>query len=129
MLEYKHINYVSVNNWDKLVQTTYNKPYSFQQQNGCRDRGSFGLSIPVNPIYIEDDDMNDDIPEEINGEDMGVKFETWLKRDPNVQFKDGREDIDIWFERNFYPDFYTLANDLYERGLIESGEYLIDIDW
>jgi hypothetical protein len=129
MLEYTKVNYIDSFEWDEFVRNVYNKPYIFQQQDGGRNRGSLGLTIPVNPIYIEEDDMNDDIPEEINGEIMGVKFETWLKRDPKVPFKDGREDIDIWFERNFYPDIYTLANDLYERELIESGQYLIDIDW
>ncbi len=38
-------------------------------------------------------------------------------------------EINLFCERNFYPDLHTIANDLYERGLIEAGEYVINIDW
>lgn len=36
--------------------------------------------------------------------------------------------INLFWERNFYPDINTLANDLYKKGLIKKGEYLIVID-
>jgi hypothetical protein len=35
----------------------------------------------------------------------------------------------MFWERNFYPDTYTVANDLYDKGLIEAGDYIINIDW
>lgn len=35
----------------------------------------------------------------------------------------------MWWVRNFYPDVNMVANDLYEKGLLEAGEYLINIDW
>ena len=84
---------------------------------------------------------------------MGVKFKTWLDRDPNAplnpskqelkqcnyywgkteedekHWKEDKSNIHMFYERNFYPDFQTVANDLCEKGLLEPGDYTIDIDW
>ena len=61
---------------------------------------------------------------------MGVKFEKWLERDIK-QSVEGRTDwyISLFWERNFYPNIQTVANDLHEKGLIEAGDYTINIDW
>ena len=32
--------------WDKIVQNTYNKPYVFQQQDGCKDRITEYIKVP-----------------------------------------------------------------------------------
>lgn len=124
----KNVKMIEVSDWDKLVTETYGKPYNFQQQDGCQSRGIFHLTIPSE--YACDDEMNDEIPEIINGEIMGVKFKKWLERDPNQPVA-GRTDygIGLWWDRNFYPDIHTVANDLHKRGLIEAGEYSIEIDW
>lgn len=122
------IKIIDVADWDHLVRTTYDRPYNFQQQDGCMSRGTFELKIPDEE---PNDFKNDSIPEKINGSEMGVSFEAWLARDPkewNGDLKDSRF-IDMFWERNFYPDIYTLANDLYEKGLIDAGKYLINIDW
>ena len=60
-----------------------------------------------------------------------VKFSVWLARDPLLNLKDDPEDYcrELFWVRNFYPDFQTVANDLYKKGLIDAGEYLINIDW
>lgn len=128
MIKTKNVKVIELSEWDKLVSETYGKPYSFQQQNGCQSRGFFDITIPSE--YMEDEDMNDVIPEIINGEEMGVKFSKWLERDPK-QPVGGKTDycLDLWWGRNFYPDIYTVANDLHKRGLIEAGEYSIKIDW
>jgi hypothetical protein len=128
MIKVKNVKTIEVFDWDKLVSDTYGKPYSFQQQDGCQSRGIFHLTIPSE--YTGDDEMNDEIPEIINGETMGVKFEKWLERDPNQPVA-GRTDygVGLWWDRNFYPDIHTVANDLHKRGLIEAGEYSIEIDW
>lgn len=123
---------VDVSDWDDLVKQTYGKPYNFQQQDGCQDRGVYHLSVPSD--YDDEDEMHNDIPEEVNGEDMGVKFTTWLARDPKEPLKDEKDGdvewmIEMFWERNFYPSIHTLANDLYDKGLIEAGEYTIEIDW
>jgi len=126
----KKVNMITVQDWDNLVQKTYNKPYRFQQQEECQSRGIVNISIPCK--YTEDDEMNDEIPFEINGSEMGVKFEVWLNADPE-QHKEDNDwsdfDISLFWSRNFYPDIYTVANDLFNKGLIEAGDYTINIDW
>lgn len=129
MLKYTNKKIIEVSDWDSLVQETYGRIYSFQQQDGCKDRGIFNIEIPSK--YTNDEAMYDNISEEINGEELGVKFATWLARDPEAPVNGDSTDfmITLFWERNFYPDIYTVANDLYNKGLIEKGEYLINIDW
>lgn len=113
--------------WDKLVSDTYGRPYKFQQQDGCQDRGVVSLSIPSQSM---DDEMYESITEVVNGPEMGVTFKTWLERDPLKPLPDGSDfSLKLFWYRNFYPDLQTVANDLYEKGLVESGDYLIEIDW
>jgi hypothetical protein len=60
-----------------------------------------------------------------------AKFEKWLERDPK-EWNGKEEDkrfLDLFWDRNFYPDIQTVANDLHKKGLIEAGEYTIKIDW
>ena len=123
----KNVKMMEVNAWDKLVVDTYERPYSFQQQNGCQCRGTFTLTIPSE--FTDDENMHDEIPEVINGNIMGVKFDKWLARDPKQSINGDEMFIDLFWGRNFYPDIYTVANDLYEKNLIEAGTYVIDIDW
>lgn len=124
---FKFEKVIDVQDWDTLVVTTYNRPYSFQQQDGCKDRQRVGITIPDEAWDFE----NDTIPEEINGDEMGVSFKAWLTRDPS-KWEGDEEDklfLDLFWKRNFYPEVQTVANDLHEKGLIEAGDYVIDIDW
>lgn len=121
---------IDVSDWDDLVMETYGKPYSFQQQDGCKDRQRVRITIPDKPCDFE----NDTVPEVVNHRDMGVSFKAWLARDPKqpLNSKDGWErkhGVELWWERNFYPDVQMIANDLHEKGLVEAGDYVIDIDW
>lgn len=119
---------IDVQDWDTLVTETYGRPYSFQQQDGCKDRDLVRITIPEEGCDFE----NDAVPEIVNGDEMGVSFKAWLARDPKQPLSSGREDsfgLELFWERNFYPDVQMIANDLYEKGLIEAGEYLINIDW
>lgn len=151
MLKYTNVKTIDLTDWDQLVRETYGKPYSFQQQDGCQSRGSFNISVPSEDS--NDKYMNKSIPEVINGVEMGVKFDIWLKRSPDeplnptkqelktcgyywgkteedeMEWKQSESHINLFWERNFYPDIYTLANDLYNKGLIEAGDYVINIDW
>ena len=134
MLKYTTIKVISLRDFDSLVRNTYNKPYSFQQQMGCQPRGMFDISVPCEWAEDDEEEMNDSIPEKVNGDEMGVKFQVWLDRDPKQPLKDeesGTQDwrIDMFWARNFYPSIYTLVNDLHSKGLIETGEYSIKIDW
>lgn len=123
---------IDVGDWDNLVETTYGRPYSFQQQDGCKERQRVKITIPDEAYDYE----NDTIPEVVNHEDMGVSFKAWLERDPKQLLNGLRPDWDtglsslqLWWERNFYPDVQMVANSLYRMELIEAGTYTIDIDW
>lgn len=150
MLKFKDTKMITVQDWDNLVSKTYNKPYSFQQQDGCQPRGIVHIIIPDEDIHQE---TNKSIPEVINGEEMCVNFDVWLKRDPEaplnpskeeleecnyywgkteaeeLEWKKDKSNISMFYERNFYPPLQSVANDLHEKGLIEAGEYAIEIDW
>jgi len=137
MLKYSLVKVIDVNDWDELVIETYGKPYNFQQQEGCQSRGMIYLIVP--PTYNDDACAHDKIPIEINGGQMGVKFQVWLDttvEDINAKFEKirGGPEVyagqnDLFWERNFYPDLNVLAEDLYKKGLIEAGKYQIKIDW
>lgn len=118
-------NIIELFDWDALVIKTYGKNYSFQQQDDCKERQLVPLKVPD----AANDYSNDTIPEKINGEIMGVSFAAWLAMDcsyknPKKIYRDS-----MFWERNFYPDVQMIANDLYEKGLLPAGEYLINIDW
>ena len=132
MIKYQTKKVIDCSDWDNLVQETYGKPYCFQQQNGCQERGTVDITIPSK---WENDFKNNSIPEVVNGNKMGVSFKAWLEHDPNQPLKDEKEHgdhewmIELFWERNFYPSLYMVANDLHAKGLIEAGEYTIKIDW
>lgn len=124
-IKFKVKKVIELADWDKLVQDTYGKPYCFQQQEGCRDRGTFDFVVPSNT-----EDIDNTTPEVVNEFDMGVKFDLWLKRDPQTPLSDNSYfNLNFWWYRYFYPEFQALANDLYSKGLIEAGDYTINIDW
>ena len=128
MLKYKTEKVIEVQDWDALVTEVYGRPYSFQQQDGCKSRGIFYLEVPYDD---DDDDYEDDIPEEVNGIEMGVSFEVWKSRDPLAPVGSSHDQFDIklfWY-RNFYPSIFKVANDLLAKGKIEAGSYIIKIDW
>lgn len=118
---------IDVSDFDDLVTQTYGKPYSFQQQDGCKDRGTVTITVPCQAEDFE----NDTVPEEINGEDMGVSFSAWLARDPKEWNgdPDDKDFVDMFWERNFYPNVEMVINDLHTKGLLPAGDYTIDIDW
>lgn len=123
---------IDVDEWDQLVIDTYGRPYSFQQQDGCKERQRVRITIPDEAYDYE----NDTVPEIVNHEDMGVSFKAWLERNPEQLLNELRPDWDtgknslrLWWGRNFYPDVQMIANSLYQMELIEAGDYVIDIDW
>jgi hypothetical protein len=130
MIRTKTVQMIDVQDWDQLVVDTYGKPYSFQQQDGCKERQTFEFSVP----YEAYDCGNNAIPEDVNGEEMGVSFAAWLARDPKQELDsldewDRKHGIALFWERNFYPDMQMIANDLHAKGLLPAGDYTIDIDW
>lgn len=130
-MKIKQVNLIESSEWDKFVSKVYERPYCLQQQEGCRDRETISLSVPDEEY---DENMNDEFP--LPTDDiMGVKFAAWLSRDPKEKFLDYYHEeisdfeLSLWWLRNFYPDLQTVANDLYNRGLLVAGEYVINIDW
>lgn len=129
MIKIKTKQCIDVGDWDNLVQSTYGRPYNFQQQDGCKERGTEHLTVPSK--YADDFDR-DTIPEEVNGDEMGVSFAAWLARDPKQPLNCENQQpwhVQLFWERNFYPDIQMVANDLHAKGLLPAGEYVIDIDW
>lgn len=142
----KNVKIITIQELDDLVEKTYGKIYSFQQQDGCKDRGIDYITVPCEP----EDFKNDRIPEIINGNKMGVSFKAWLEKDiesplnPTKKelktcgyyWEEDREKwcnsashIRLFWERNFYPHISMIVNDLHSKGLLDSGEYGIEIDW
>lgn len=126
-IKFKVKKVIEVSDWDQFVKDTYGKPYSFQQQDGCKDRGTFDFTVPDEAF----DFRNDSVPEDGTWDEMGVSFSAWLKRDPNLPLKGDTSTcvLGIWWLRTFYPEFQMVANDLHSKGLLEAGDYTINIDW
>lgn len=131
-LKYEEVRVIQLNDWDYFVKRVYGKIYAFQQQDGCQPRGTYFFSVPDE--WYEDFEATE-IPYKINGKEMGVSFETWLNTDPEDTKKYFEEprltDFNnrLFWYRNFYPDIGMIINDLHSKGLLESGEYMINIDW
>ena len=121
--------FIDVSDWDDFVRTTYGRPYSLQQQDSCKERGLIHLDVPSE--FEEDGYSMDGIPEIVNDPIMCVKFDKWLDRDPKQPLENQKYDWQLlmWWERNFYPALEVVANDLHKKGLLEAGEYVIEIDW
>lgn len=128
MPHFNTIQVITVSDWDDLIMSTYGKKYSFQQQDDCKSRGMFYFTVPYDDNY---DYPRQTVPEVINGEMMGVSFDAWIARDPKTWHGDPKDKtfLDMFWERNFYPHVSTLINDLYQKGILKSGDYAIDIDW
>jgi hypothetical protein len=126
MIKTRDVKVIDCGVWDLLVRETYGKPYCLQQQDGCMPRGTIHITIPDESA---DSGMNNSIPVEVNGEEMGVKFELWQNTPANQFEFSSPFSNKLFWDRNFYPELQTVANDLHSRGLVEAGDYLIEIDW
>ena len=123
-------NFIDVNEWDAFVVSTYDRPYSFQQQDGCKERGIFEFNVPDEAYDYE----NETIPEKVNGDIMGVSFKSRLERNPKQKLDtkhkwDRDHGLELFWERNLYPNIQMIANDLHNKGLLPEGNYIINIDW
>lgn len=132
-LRIKTVKMIDEIQWSRFVSKTYGRPYCFQQQEGCLPRGIVTLYVEnIDDMDEREKDLPDSVPVVVNGEEIGpVKFEAWLMRDLKQGFENEAMDwrIELWWHRNFYPSIDSVATDLCKRGLLEEGEYLINIDW
>ena len=121
---------IEVQDFDNLVQETYGRPYSFQQQDGCKERGHEPITVPEE---FSDDFENETLSEKVQTREMGVSFKAWLERDPTQKLSNPDDQADycleLWWERNFFPDVNMVINDLHNKGLLPAGKYIINIDW
>jgi hypothetical protein len=128
-MKIKTIKQIDVDDWDEFISKTYGKIYSFQQQDGCKDRGIVNISVP----YNDGDEYEEvtQIPFKVNGSHWGVNFETWLSTDSDETRKHFSSDWEnaIFWDRNFYPYIGCVVDDLYKKGLLKEGTYQINIDW
>lgn len=140
-LQIKTVKMIDEIDWSRFVSEVYGRPYKFQQQDGCKSRGVFHLYVPSwDDTDALEEYLPDEVPEIVNGEEMGVKFKKWLERDPEQTFAVEKTDwnpegvsnkfhLELWWYRNFYPNIHAVAEDLVKKGLLEEGEYFINIDW
>lgn len=122
---FKNVNLISVQDWDALVQEVYGKPYNFQQQDGCKERGISWQECPSEGYDYE----VDSIPIKVNGYEMGVSFKTWLETPADMQWFKEKWENEMFWERNFYPCVDMIINDLHEKGYLPEGEFGIEVDW
>ena len=124
--------------FDALVKEVYKRPYCYQQQDGCHSRGVVRFTAPLGygcdslEALMEDCNYTrTEIPEVVNGKERGVSFAAWLARDPEklIPGRDDRWATDLWWHRNFYPNFSILVYDLHRLGHLPDGEYIMIIDW
>lgn len=129
-LNLKKVSLIEDGEWSEFVSGIYKRPYCFQQQEGRRPRGIYEFKVPVDNPF---DYRNEKIPETASTNKFGVSFKSWLERDPNSKLKtkkdDNPESLEMWWHRSFCPDCEMIMDDLYKRGLLEEGEYVINIDW
>jgi hypothetical protein len=131
MINFNTIRSIDLQEWDGIVEQTYGRPYSFQQQDGCKSRGVVNFTVPTGGA---EDFENDTIPEKVNGDEMGVSFQAWLARDPKQKLNsddkwDREHGLTLFWERNFYPHMDMIVDDLHAKGLLPEGKYQIVIDW
>lgn len=132
MIKFRIEKVIALRDWNELVEKTYGRPYDFQQQDGCKERQTVRITIP-DPEAEGYDFENHTVPETVNHPEQGVSFAAWLARNPkqklNAEPWKSPSALPMWWHRNFYPAVEMIGNDLHRRGLIEAGEYAIEIDW
>jgi hypothetical protein len=119
-LKIKTVKMIEVSDWDNLVSETYGRPYRFQQQDGCQSRGQFHLTIPSK--YTYDDEMNDEIPEEINSDRYFVdSFDFNVSTMPDFYLIEDR-----WERERIQRDFNNISEPWYfiQTKLSEEAKWL-----
>lgn len=136
-LKVENLKCIRVENWDSFIAEVYgnDKHYSFQQQNGCMERGIVEFDVDEFIEYEEAEDFDDandtDIDYSLNGETYAISLELWLTTKPENTRKYFKSDFenDLFWTRHFYPSFDQLINDLRNKKLISDGKYCIIVDW
>lgn len=124
MLITKTVKLIHVSEWNRYVRETYNRPYDLSEQEG-RDRGIIEFVVPL-------PSAEDYSRTSLAKDEEGVSFATWLNRNTKEPFEPNEDDpyyIVRYFNCRFYPSLEMVIYDLYIIGLLEPGNYVINIDW
>ena len=115
----KHV--ISSAAWNKQVSKIYGRPYSIE------DQFEFNRVLEFKVPNRSFDFANETVEENEDTKETGVNFKSWITRDPDQKIgSDPRAFVTtLWWYRAFYPDIEVLANDLFKKGLLERGEYVI----
>ena len=74
---------IDVSEWDSLVRKTYGRPYSFQQQDECKDRGVFRFTVPAKA----DDHEQESVPEIVNHEKWASALHHGSSETRNLRYR------------------------------------------
>lgn|SRR5574343_400590 len=121
MIKTKPKHVINSDVWDKYVTKIYKRPYSISDQFEFKNVLEF--KVPNRAI----DFANEIVEEDESTKETGVNFKSWISRDPSQPISgDPRPFVTkLWWFRSFYPEIDVLANDLYKKGQLERGEYVI----
>lgn len=140
-LKTKQVTVISEDGWNAFIEEVYGKPYRLQQQDECYPNGSkLTIYVDKNRIGVEPDpdvwvhprDYCFEVkPLDKLYDEMGVGLDAWLARDPKEPLPDQKYDfeLELFWQRNFYPVLDDVVTDLTSKGLLEPGTYVIDISW
>ena len=101
-----------------LVRQTFERPYSLQQQGDMHSQESF---------------VRFDVPADREEEEhwQAVSMEEWLAAtppDPEDRSMEAFTDRLRW-DREFYPQLDSVANELHARGQLDAGTYVLHVWW
>lgn len=116
-LKTKKVDLVWSVTWNNFVRKVYGVPYDISVQE---IEDSFEFTVPIRGAEDYQNESYDDIRKK--GEN-GVKFGVWASTKPVGVEKDSAE-MQNW-EMEFYPCFDMLVNDLFTRGLLPMGNYVM----
>lgn len=114
---FKTVKTINAEDWSLFIQKTYGRSYAISLQKEYVSKQIVKLSCPCEPIDFKDDTN-------------GASFKTWLERDPDKILPNNSPfSTRLWWESNFYPHVSMIINDLHSKGLLEEGDFYIELDW
>jgi hypothetical protein len=116
----ENVKLIGETEFSRLVSETYGRPYQLQQQDNCMGQDEIErVTVPDEGIDIDDD----------------ARFAEWRDADVpdpvGVLHGETRWDweVELYWQREYYPPLQELVNDLHERGLLPQGDYVIHASW
>lgn len=119
-LNFDTVRLIWENDFSALVSQVYGRPYRFQQQGDMMHQESIHrFTVPTTPDggwTLPSIEEWKNAPVEIHG-----------PQDPkNLSLEFFR---DLYWEREYYPPFDELVEDLHKLGILEPGDYALHIWW